>query len=76
MILTARNRLWAAWLSLPAPMLFAYLFTWTMLAVLRGAPVRQVLAGYRQAWRARPPRRPMSWGTVGRMTLLGRPPMV
>ena len=75
-LLTARNRMWAAWRSLPAPMLLAYLLTWTILAVLRGAPARQVLAGYRQAWLARPLRRPMRWRTVGRMTLLGRPPMV
>ena len=75
-LLTARNRMWLAWRSLPAPMLAGYLLTWTVLAVLRGAPVRQVLAGYRQAWQARPARRPMRWRTVGRMTVLGRPPLV
>lgn len=75
-LLTARNRLWAAWRSLPVPMALAYVLTWTVLAVLRGGSPRQVLAGYRQAWGLRPPRRPMRWRTVWRMTLLGRAPVV
>jgi GT2 family glycosyltransferase len=75
-VLTARNRLWAAWRSLPLPVCVAYVLTWTVLAVLRGGSLRQVLAGSRQAWTARPPRRPMRWRTVRKMTLLGRPPMV
>lgn len=75
-LLTARNRLWAAWRSLPAPVLAAYLLTWTILAVTRGAQVADVLAGYREAWSARPRRQPMRWRTVIRMTLLGRPPVV
>lgn len=75
-LLTARNRLWAAWRSLPVPMAVGYVLTWTVLAVLRGGSARQVLAGYRQAWAARPARRPMRWRTVGRMTRLGRPPLV
>jgi GT2 family glycosyltransferase len=75
-VLTARNRMWAALRSLPAPVCAAYLLTWTAVAVLRGNPVGQVLTGYRQAWRARPERRPMRWRTVGRMTWLGRPPVL
>ena len=47
-LLTARNRLWMAWRSLPAPVLAAYLLTWTLAAVVRGAPLREVLAGYRR----------------------------
>jgi GT2 family glycosyltransferase len=74
--LTARNRLWLAWRSLPAPFLATYLLTWTILAVARGAPMREVLAGYREGWSARPERHPIHWRTVIRMTLLGRPPMV
>jgi GT2 family glycosyltransferase len=74
--LTARNRVWMAWRSLPAPMLTGYLVTWTLAAVARGAPLREVLAGYREAWSARPARRPIRWRTVVRMTLLGRPPIV
>ena len=75
-LLTARNRMWAAWRSLPLPMWAAYVLTWYVLAVLRGGSVRQVSAGYRQAWSTRPGRRPMSWRTVARMTVLGRPPVV
>ncbi len=74
--LTARNRLWMAWRSLPAPMLAGYLVTWTIAAVARGAPLREVLAGYREASSARPARHPIRWRTVFRMTLLGRPPIV
>jgi GT2 family glycosyltransferase len=75
-LLTARNRLWMAWRSLPGPMLAGYLLTWTIAAVARGAPLREVLAGYREAWSARPARQPIRWRTVVRMTLLGRPPVV
>jgi GT2 family glycosyltransferase len=74
--LTARNRLWAAWRSLPLPVALGYAITWTLLAVMRGGSWRQVLEGYRQAWADRPGRRPMRWRTVLRMTLLGRPPIV
>lgn len=74
--LTARNRLWMAWRSLPAPLLAAYLVTWTVGALLRRAPLREVLAGYQAAWSDRPPRRSMRWRTVARMTLIGRPPIV
>lgn len=75
-LLTARNRLWMAWRSLPGLMLAGYLLTWTIAAVARGAPLREVLAGYREAWSARPSRQPIRWRTVIRMTLLGRPPIV
>ena len=74
--LTARNRLWMAWNLLPAPMFAGYLLTWTSVAVARGAPLREMLAGYREAWSARPARHPIQWRTVVRMTLLGRPPIV
>lgn len=74
--LTARNRLWMAWRSLPAPLLVGYLMTWTIAALLRGAPSREVLDGYQSAWSDRPMRRPIRWRTVARMTLLGRPPIV
>lgn len=74
--LTARNRLWMAWRLLPAPMFAGYLLTWTSLAVARGARPREMLAGYREAWSARPARQQIRWRTVVRMTLLGRPPVV
>lgn len=75
-VLTARNRMWAALRSLPFPVCVAYVLTWTLVAVARGNPVRQVLTGYRQAWLARPERRPMRWRTILRMTRLGRPPVL
>jgi len=75
-VLTARNRMWASLRSLPVPVCVAYLLTWTVVAVLRGGSVAQVADGYRQAWRARPVRRPMRWSTVARMTRLGRPPVL
>ena len=75
-VLTARNRLWMAWRSLPAPLLAGYVTTWTIAATVRGAPLRDVLAGYREALAARPARHPIRWRTVVRMTLLGRPPVV
>jgi GT2 family glycosyltransferase len=73
---TARNRLWMAWRSLPGPFLAGYVMTWTIAATLRGAPLREVLAGYREAMSARPARHPIRWRTIVRMTLLGRPPVV
>lgn len=75
-LLTARNRFWMAWRSLPLPVASGYVLVWTVLAVVRGSSTRQVLKGYRQAWAARPVRRPMRWCTVLRMTRLGRPPLV
>ena len=75
-LLTARNRLWMAWRSLPGPMFAGYLVVWTIGAAARGAPLREVLAGYREASAARPARRPIRWRTVFKMTLLGRPPVV
>ena len=75
--LQARNRLWMTWRSLPGPLLVGYLAIWTVAAVVRGgARVRDVLAGYREASAALPPRRPMRWRTVFRMTRIGRPPVV
>lgn len=74
--LTSRNRLWMAWRSLPAPLFAGHLATWTVAALVRGAPRREVLAGYREAWAARPGRKPMRWRTIARMTRLGRPPFV
>jgi hypothetical protein len=74
--LTARNRLWMAWRLLPAPVFAGYLLTWTSVAAARGAPLQEMLTGYREAWSARPARRPIRWRTVVRMTFLGRPPIV
>ena len=56
--------------------LAGYLLVWTIADAARGAPLRDVLDGYREAWSARPARRPIRWRTVARMTRLGRPPIV
>jgi GT2 family glycosyltransferase len=74
--LTARNRLWMAWRSLPVPLFAGHVGIWTVLAVVRGAPWREVVAGCREAWPARPPRQPVRWRTVASMTRLGRPPII
>ena len=74
--LSARNRLWMAWRSLPAPLFAGHLLLWSVIAIGRGAPASQVFAGYREAWIARPARRPMHWATVARMARLGRPPII
>jgi hypothetical protein len=65
-----------AWRLLPVPVMAVYLTVWALAAVVRGAPLRDVVAGYREAASARPSRRPMRWRTVLRMTALGRPPVV
>jgi GT2 family glycosyltransferase len=75
-VLTARNRMWMAWRLLPVPLMLLYLAIWAIAAVLRGAPFSDVVAGYREAASSRPPRRPIRWRTVLRMTRLGRPPVV
>jgi len=72
----ARNRAWMAWRSLPLPLLVAHLVLWTGVCALRRHSLRDVLAGYREAWATRPARRPMRWRTIARMTRLGRPPVV
>lgn len=74
--LSARNRLWMAWRSLPAPLFAGHLLLWTAIAIGRGAATMQVLAGYREAWAHRPVRRPMRWSTVAQMARLGRPPII
>lgn len=75
-LLTARNRLWMAWRLLPSPVMVTYVTVWALAAVVRGARLGDVVAGYRGAWAVRPSRQPMRWRTVLRMTLLGRPPVV
>lgn len=72
----ARNRFWMAWRSLPLVLFVAHMLIWTVVCALRRQPLRDVLAGYREAWATRPPRRPMCWRTVARMTRLGRPPFL
>lgn len=73
---TARNRLWAAWKSLPAPLMVGYAGVWAAASIARSRSLRPVLRGYRDGWRTRPTRSPIRWATVWRLTRLGRPPVV
>ncbi|WP_282697180.1 glycosyltransferase [Streptomyces sp. CC208A] len=77
---TGRNRVWLAKRHLPAVLVPLYLTTWAAYTVVQRPP----LAGLREWWAGFfegvrvpcPPRRPMRWRTVWRMTRLGRPPVI
>ncbi|MGW8375091.1 glycosyltransferase [Streptomyces sp. ODS28] len=77
---TARNRVWLARRRLPAALIPVHLGVWTLLMMTRvrswGA-LRAWWGGFTEGVRTPcGPRRPMSWGTVWRMTRLGRPPVL
>ncbi|MFB7512965.1 glycosyltransferase family 2 protein [Streptomyces sp. NPDC056144] len=77
---TGRNRVWLAKRHLPAVLVPVYLATWAAYTVVQRPP----LAGLKEWWAGFfegvrvpcPPRRPMRWRTVWRMTRLGRPPVI
>ncbi|MFC8721841.1 glycosyltransferase family 2 protein [Kitasatospora sp. NPDC057198] len=77
---TARNRVWLVKRHLPAPLVPLHLAAWTAITVLRRPPreaLRAWTAGFAEGVRTPcPPRRPMRWRTVARMTRLGRPPVL
>jgi hypothetical protein len=78
--MVARNRVWLAKRRLPALLVPVYLAVWTVLTAARtrsAAGLRAWCAGFAEGVRTPcPPRRPMRWATVWRMTRLGRPPVV
>lgn len=78
--MTARNRVWLARRNLPAPLVPAYLGTWTLLTLARGRRdprgLKAWAGGFREGWTGPAERHPMRWRTVWRMTRLGRPPLV
>ncbi|MDT9683196.1 glycosyltransferase [Streptomyces sp. TRM76323] len=78
--MVARNRVWLAKRHLPAPLVPLYLGVWTGLTIARtrsAADLRAWFGGFAEGMRtACPPRRPMRWSTVWRMTRLGRPPVI
>ena len=82
--LNARNRVWLARRNLRWPFSWAYVATWTLVALLRGVrssagrrALRPWFAGWREGWRTGPgERRPLKWRTVLAMTRRGRPPVV
>ncbi|MFH8257697.1 glycosyltransferase family 2 protein [Streptomyces roseolus] len=79
--LAARNRHWIAYRNLPALVVPLYLSVWTAITLLRavhGGGLGDTLRGMREGWATRRTqrRRPMSWRTVYRLTVAGRPPIV
>ncbi|WP_331732869.1 glycosyltransferase family 2 protein (plasmid) [Streptomyces avidinii] len=77
---TGRNRVWLAKRHLPAVLVPVYLATWAAYTVTQRPPLsglRSWWAGFFEGLRVPcPPRQPMRWRTVWRMTRLGRPPII
>ena len=78
--LVARNRVWLARRNLPAALVPLYLGSWILLTHLRmrdPASLKAWWGGFAEGWRTPAgDRHPMRWRTVGRMTRIGRPPVV
>lgn len=78
--MTARNRVWLAKRHLPAALVPVYLASWAAYTLVRrpsSAGLKAWWAGFFEGVRVPcPPRRPMRWRTVWRMTRLGRPPVI
>jgi GT2 family glycosyltransferase len=78
--MNARNRVWVAKRNLPWPLVGPYLAIWVAITVLRvrsPAALRAWFGGFREGLSGgHGERRPLSWRTVLRMTLVGRPPIV
>ena len=79
--LNGRNRVWLARRNLPVLLRPLYVGTWTAAQVVRDrsdlAALRVWFAGFREGLTSDPgERRIMSWRTVVRMTLRGRPPVI
>ncbi|MFJ2820467.1 glycosyltransferase family 2 protein [Streptomyces toxytricini] len=77
---TARNRVWLAKRHLPAVLVPVYLAAWAAYTIVQRPPLTGLAAwwaGFFEGVRVPcPPRRPMRWRTVWRMTRLGRPPVI
>lgn len=77
---TGRNRVWLAKRHLPAVLVPAYLASWAAYTLIQRPPLAGLTswwAGFFEGVRTPcPPRRPMRWRTVWRMTRLGRPPVI
>jgi GT2 family glycosyltransferase len=78
--LVARNRVWIAYRLLPWPLVPVYLANWVVVSVLRYRGTGQLgvwFKGLAEGLRGgHGGRRPMSWRTVWRLTVAGRPPIV
>ncbi|MFZ3475380.1 glycosyltransferase family 2 protein [Streptomyces sp. 4.24] len=77
--LNARNRVWVARRNLPGPLIPLNLATWCLITLWRTRDrkaLRVTRAGFREGLAGgQGPRQPMSWTTVLRLTLAGRPPI-
>lgn len=76
--LTGRNRVLVARRGLPIPLVWAHSVAWLLVGLGR-APKncrRPYASGWLSGWRISVERRPMRWSTVGRLTRLGRPPIL
>lgn len=77
---TARNRVWLVRRRLPLPLIPVHLAVWIALTLLRTRSVgglRAWFGGFVEGLRVSAgERRPMRWGTVWRLTRLGRPPVI
>ncbi|MFJ7424024.1 glycosyltransferase family 2 protein [Streptomyces uncialis] len=77
---TGRNRVWLAKRHLPAVLVPVYLASWAAYTLAQRPPLtglKSWWAGFFEGLRVPcPPRRPMQWRTVWRMTRLGRPPVI
>lgn len=78
--LNARNRVLLARRNLPWLIGAAYLFDWMVLTLVRERSIRAFrpwFAGFAEGWRTDPgARRPISWRTIWRMAMTGRPPVI
>ncbi|UED84862.1 glycosyltransferase family 2 protein [Streptomyces profundus] len=78
--MVARNRVWLAKRRLPAVLVPVYLGNWAAMTLARTRSLtglRAWFGGFVEGLRTPcPPRRPMRWSTVWRMTRLGRPPVI
>ncbi|MEU1621471.1 glycosyltransferase [Streptomyces sp. NPDC005722] len=78
--MVARNRVWLARRHLPAVLVPIYLAVWAALTLSRrpsAAGLRAWVGGFTEGCLTPcPPRHPMRWRTVWKMTRLGRPPIV
>lgn len=82
--LNARNRVWLARRNLPVPFAWIYPISWMLIECLRlrknKSGMKQYLSGWKAGWKGSPwylePRPKISWRTIIRMSLAGRPPVL
>ena len=77
--LTGRNRVVIARRNLPQPVALIHVLVWVALGWWRAPDPecrRSYLKGWREGWRVVVDRHPIGWRTMGRLTRLGRPPVI